>query len=143
MADAGDIINVCDKFHGAIADIIRLVREKRVDCPELERLEKIISLCKADSDEFLIERCKEKLWESRVQIKSKDDNYFMNENFDRYIKKGSQYADFQYDLMDIIRVGYPEFTEAEKARLWKISNTMLKSACAYMLLKGDFNEQTD
>lgn len=140
MAAAEDIIAICDKFHSSIAAIIRLVKDKQ-DCPELERLEKLISLCKAESDEFLIERCKEKLWDSRTQIKTKDDSYFMTENFDRYIKKGSQYADFQYQLMDLVREGYPRFTPPEKDKLWKFSNDMLKCACAYMLAKGDFDDK--
>lgn len=140
MAAAEDILGICEKFHRCIADMITLVRDKVTDCPELERLEKLISLCKMDGDEFLIGRCKDKLWDSRKQIKEKDDAYFMNENFDRYIKKGSQYADFQYELMDLIRDGYPTFTAAEKATLWKISNRMLKCASAYMLLKGEFDK---
>lgn len=142
MADAIDsTLKICSAFHLSIASIIRLVRTKKLDCPELDRLEKLITICKLEGPTFLIDRCKNKIWDSRKQIKTKDVQYFFNSNFDRYIVKGSNYAEFQYALMDIVKDGYPSFTEAEMNLVWKHSKTMLKCVAGYKLCLGEFKQE--
>jgi len=139
MADAGEILDTCRTFHRCIADTIKVVRQAGFDCPEMERLERIISLCK-DEPTFIITRCKDKIWESRQQIKDKNVDYFFNTNFDKYIKKGSSYEDFQRTLMDMIKESWDDLDEASREAIWKYTRKMVRCVAAYRLMIGDFQE---
>ena len=135
--DVDQKLRICRHFHGAIADIIRVVRMKAEDSLELDRLERLITLCKAEGPTFVIDHCKDKLWESRDQIKAKDTDYFFKTDFSKYIKKGSFYEDFQHTLMDLIKDGYEIYSDEEKALVWKYTRTMLRCVASYMLITGD------
>jgi hypothetical protein len=138
MADNTDqIIETCASFHSAIANIIKVVEQKDA-CPELERLKRLIGLCKAESPVFLIDRCKDKLWESREQIKTRDEKYFFESDFSKYIKKGSAYESFQFSLMNLIRENYKAYTEPEKKLIWKYVRQMLRCVAKYKHLIGEY-----
>jgi hypothetical protein len=141
--DVDQKIRICMHFHSAIADIIRLVKMQTPESLDLERLERLITLCKAEGQTYIIDHCKDKLWESRDQIKSKDTDYFFKTDFSKYIKKGSFYEEFQITLMDLIREGFDVYSDEEKNLVWKHTRTMLRCVASYMLIIGDHAEQKE
>ncbi len=133
------INDLCDQFSATIGKLLTLVETKSKD-PDIDRLKRLIKICKEEDPTFLIERCQNKLWESRDQIKTRNSDYFMKQlDVSKYIRAGSQSEAFQYRLIASVKKEYTNLTVAEENEIWTITYDMLKCAARYKFLTKNYS----
>jgi len=137
--DIGKAINdLCDEFHKTLGKLLNLVESKSDDA-DIDRLKRMIKICKEEDPTFLITRCQNKLWDSRDQIKTRDSSYFLNQlDYSKYIRAGSQSEAFQYRLITLVKREYASLTTSEENEIWEITYDMLKCAAKYKFLTKDY-----
>jgi len=140
--DAQDIeksINdICNTFNSVLGKLLNLV-ESKSDDPDIDRLKRLIKICKEEDPTFLITRCQNKLWDSREQIKTRDSDYFLKQlDVSKYIRAGSQAEAFQYRLISLIKKEYQKLNVSEENEVWEITYDMLKCAAKYKFLTRDY-----
>jgi len=133
------IIEVCDEFHNLIAKLLKLVESRRPGHADIDRIRRLVSLCKQTELTHIIDRCQNKMWASRQQILDKNNDYFLNKlDVGQYIRDETVHAPFQYQLISLIKEGFKELNDKEKEKVWDINLGMLKCVGKYKLLTRDY-----
>ena len=129
---------MCSSFKSLISKLLTLIEAKSKD-PDIDRLKRLIKICDSEEPTFLLERCQNKLWDSREQIKTRDSNYFLKQlDVTKYIRSGSKGEAFQYRLIALIKSEYANLTVSEENVIWEITYDMLKCAAKYKFLTKNY-----
>jgi hypothetical protein len=128
---------IARSFNKQILNIFRVVDSKVEGNPDIDRLKRLISMCRNVCPLFMIERCKDKIWIDRDHILKENEDYFLNRKFDEYIKK-DQNQRFIETLIEMVHDGYHLLSPSEKKCLWKYIKQMLQDCMEFKLTTGDF-----
>lgn len=91
---------------------------------------------KADNNS-LIERCHEKIWTYRDQIEKRELTFFLEHDYDRFIKKDKHQL-FMHTLMNTFKRQVHKVTPEEVEMLWEIMDLLLYLVAEYKIL-NDYN----
>lgn len=132
------ICSVCSTFKKLLSKILSLIETKSKD-PDVDRLKRLIKLCDSESPTFLLERCQNKMWDSREQIKTRNSDYFLKQlDVTKYIRAGSKAEALQYRLIELIKHEYMNLTVSEVNMVWEITYDMLKCVAKFKFLTKNY-----
>ena len=77
---------VLQTFSSDIAQLLKLVDNKLAGNLEVDRLKRIIRIARDEEPLLIINKCKDKIWDSREKILAEDEDFFVAKKFDEYIK---------------------------------------------------------
>jgi hypothetical protein len=131
------IFKLVVKFNSVISKIIKLIEATEPNNIEIDRLKRLARIAKNEEPLFIINRCKDKIWNSREHIIEKNEKFFMDDDqFNQYIKHDRK-EPFIRALMKIVQDGFTKLNENEKNHIWKIIKDLLKYVTEYKILIDD------
>jgi len=129
---------VCSEFKKLLTKLVSMIESKSKD-PDIDRLKRLIKLCDSEAPTFLLERCQNKLWDSREQIKTRNSDYFLKQlDVSKYIRAGSKAEALQYRLIALIKHEYNDLTVSEVNMVWEVTYDMLKCAAKFKFLTKNY-----
>lgn len=128
---------VLDEFHKCIFKILKCVDDKLSNNIEVDRLKRLVRIARDESPFEIIDRCKNKIWDSREHIINKNEEYFLKNSFDKYIKKDENQM-FIQSLVQLFRDNHDQLTAQEKNYIWGLNLKMLNCVTEYKILTGDY-----
>lgn len=127
---------IIQDFHSQIAKMLKVVDSKRPGNIEVDRLKRLIRIARDEEPLLIINKCKDKIWDSREQILAEDEEYFINKKYDEYIKKDGNQR-FIEGLVELFKQGRHLLSDKEKAYVWKVNKQLLADVVKYKMLIGD------
>jgi hypothetical protein len=82
---------------------------------------------------FIMHRCHDKMWIYRKEILEENEDFFMHNKFDQYIKNDDNRT-FMFSLIDLLKQKIPKLNMSEKKELWKLIQNMLESVIKYKMI---------
>lgn len=131
------IVKILDGFHAIVFKILRNLQTLHVNNPDIDWLRQILGTARDVDPLFIIERCKDKIWSYKDQIIARDDNFFINETFGKFIKEDKN-KEFINTLMHVIKLSYLQISEPEQKEIWNNVTALLKYIIEYRKLSGDY-----
>ncbi len=81
----------------------------------------------------------DKIWIYRNEILSKDERFFMDNKFTKFVKNDENKT-FMYTLINLIKQRFMERTFEEKEMIWGLINDLLISVIKYKKITGDYKQ---
>jgi hypothetical protein len=124
-------------FHSQIAKLLKIIDSKLPNNIEVDRLKRLVRIARDEEPLLIINKCKDKIWDSRKQIRERDKEYFLNKEYDEYIKKDKNQL-FIEGLIGLFKQSHELLNEKELGVIWKINNQLLDNVCEYKILINDY-----
>jgi hypothetical protein len=86
---------------------------------------------------LIINKCSNKIWAHREQIINEDESFFLNSQYNNFIKNDENKS-FISELVNLIKKRYIGISASEKKVLWNLIKAMLTSIVKYKKATGDF-----
>jgi hypothetical protein len=128
---------VIHDFHSQIAKILKVVDSKRPNDLEVDRLKRLIRIARDEEPLLIMNKCKDKIWDSRLQIRGKNMDYFLSRDYNEFVKKDGNQM-FIESLINLVKRSREELNEKEIAFIWKVNNKLLDDVCEYKILTEDY-----
>ena len=128
---------VLQTFSSDIAQLLKLVDNKLAGNLEVDRLKRIIRIARDEEPLLIINKCKDKIWDSREKILAEDEDFFVAKKFDEYIKKDDNQM-FIESLIALFKSGFGSLSAKEKKFMWSIVQRLLETVAEYKILIGDY-----
>jgi hypothetical protein len=132
-----EISLVVHDFHSQLSKVLKLIDSKIPNDIEIDRLKRLIRIARDEEPLMIINKCKDKLWNAREQIRTKDKTYFLKKEYNEYIKKDGNQM-FIEGIIGLIKQSHTMLSEKELEVVWKINNKLLDDVCKYKILIGDY-----
>lgn len=132
------ICEIIEVFHSNIAKLLKMANVKLKGNIEIDRLKRLIRIARDEAPFSIITKCKDKIWSSRDQIIKNDEKFFLNKQYDEYIKEDEN-KDFIHTLIKLFKSGFEQTNNKEKKIMWDVINKLLKNVTEYKLLTGDYD----
>lgn len=135
------LIKIIDKFNKAMNTIMRILDSKFPDGDvDMYLLKRRINLCNATSEEMIISRCWNKIYEMRTHIVNRNEEYLLSPDTEakaiaKYVKDDER-KDYMINMIKTLKSLWPLSTTAEKEVVWNNLAILLSASAEYMLLKG-------
>ena len=124
-------------FHSHISKILKIIDSKIPNHIEVDRLKRLIRIARDEEPLLIINKCKDKFWDSRTHIREKNKEYFLAKDYNGYIKKDGNQM-FIEALVSLVKQSHDMLNEKEMEIIWKINNQLLDYVCEYKILIGDY-----
>ena len=116
--------------------IVLFVKQKAPGCQYLND----ITMLLREADELvpfmLIDRSKKNMWEHRLKIVERNEDYFKNYDASKHWKPDHNYKVLK-GIEDFVRANLEKMNQKEKDQIWNIINEMLELIIKYMELLGE------
>jgi hypothetical protein len=123
-------------FHSQIAKVLKIIDSKLPNDIEVDRLKRLIRIARDEEPLMIINKCKDKIWDSREQIREKNKDYFLQKEYGEYIRKDKNQM-FIEGLIGLFKQSHKMLNKKEMEIIWKINNKLLDDICEYKILIGD------
>jgi len=130
------ISKIIQDFHSQIAKTLKVVDSKLPNNIEVDRLKRLVRIARDEEPLMIINRCKDKIWDSREQILAENEDYFLSKEYDEYIKKDENQM-FIEGLIGLFKQSHHLLSDKERAYVWKINKQLLNDVIQYKMLVGD------
>lgn len=134
-----EISEAVQGFHSGISKIFKIIDAKTPGNLEIDRLKRLVRIARDEDPLNIINKCKDKLWDSRERILERDQKFFMNNTFGQYIKKDENQM-FIESMINLIQTNVDNLSAKEKDYIWKIIQGLLDQVTVYKILIGDYEE---
>jgi hypothetical protein len=131
------ISEIIHDFHSQIAKVLKVIDSKLPGDIEVDRLKRLIRIARDEEPLLIINKCKNKIWDSREQIVGKNEDYFLTKEYDEYIKKDGNQM-FIEGLIGLFKQSHHLLSEKERDHVWKLNNQLLEDVIEYKLITDDF-----
>jgi hypothetical protein len=131
------IDEIVTEFHSTIFKTLKICQKIEPNNLDLEWLRKQVSLARDMDPLLIINACSDKVWEHREYIITENEDFFLNNEYDEYIKDAENKS-FMYELVNLIKKKYRAISDAERRALWTLVKAMLASVAKYKKAIGDF-----
>ena len=141
--DSKKFDTMCGNFNRTINQLLRIVVLKMPrDNADMWILSNRVKLCISVSQDELISRCWDKIYENKQCIIDKDEMYLLNNDIEekmvaKYIKKDES-EDIMKTMIKNIKKLWPLSSPEEKNAVWEKLQFLLNVTAEYMLYKGFF-----
>jgi hypothetical protein len=135
--DVNEINVIITEFHSVIFKVFKICQKIEPNNIELEWLRKQISLARDIDPLLIINKCSNKIWAHREQIINEDESFFLNSQYNNFIKNDENKS-FISELVNLIKKRYIGISASEKKVLWNLIKAMLTSIVKYKKATGDF-----
>jgi hypothetical protein len=137
---SNEIWEVLNNFHREIFHILKLLEQSEPNNVHVAELHRILYFVREMDPTFIIERCKDKLWEYHEQITNEDMDFFRYNKFSKYIKNDKNKT-FMYTLIELMKQKVLSISEAERKMLWNKTQLLTGYATKYKYLMGEFKTE--
>jgi uncharacterized FlgJ-related protein len=86
---------------------------------------------------MIINKCKDKIWDSREQILAEDEDFFISKRYDEYIKKDENQM-FIEGLINLFKRSRSLLSEKESKFMWATVKHLLATVTEYKMLIEDY-----
>lgn len=122
---------ICSVFNDNIMNLIKFIRGKEPDSPDVNMLNTVVRECINESETLVLDRCMDKIWDARQHIRDKNADYFLERDYSALIKK-DQRENFIVTLVSIIKTGWKtSLYDEEREYVWVRAKLMLKCVACY------------
>lgn len=128
---------VVQAFSTDLSHMLKLIDNKLAGNLEVDRLKRLIRIARDEEPLMIINRCKDKIWDSREKILAEDEEFFLSRKYDEYIKKDGNQM-FIEGLINLFKNGRKMLSEKESKFMWTIIKRLLATITEYKLLIGDY-----
>lgn len=128
---------ILNEFHKDIFKLVKIAKRLEPNMVELDSLNNKLSIARDLDPLLIINRAKDKFWHYHQQILDKDENFFLTNKFDSYIKNDEN-RPFMYTTMNLIKTHYKNMSDSEKNHIWNIIQNILKYIINYKKAISDF-----
>lgn len=136
-----NIDNLINRYNRLIAKVINVCDRVVPGNVDVERVRNLISLAKQTDPFYLLEKSKDKFWDVRDQIKTKNLAFFRNKNEPTLQKhilyENKENQEYIYQLMELIDDNLEKLSKKEMEYVWAIFQQMLECNIEYMIYTGD------
>lgn len=132
-------IDTIDEFHRTVFKILKICRKVEPNNIEIEWLQSKLSLARDVDPLLIMNRSMDKIWIYRKEILERNEEFFLKNKFDKFIKNDENKT-FMYTLVNLIKKKYRERSEEEKNLLWELINQLLVSVVQYKKISGDYKQ---
>lgn len=134
------LIEVCHEFNRLIKQILHLITKKMPKDTNIACMKKKLTLLMNISEEDMILRCHEKLYEVKDKILANDEKFFMDGDTEKkvlykYVKQDDNES-YIKTMIKTLKLLYRQSSQEEKNIIWEKTNRMLALSLEYMILKG-------
>lgn len=133
---SSDLNSITIEFNSAVFKILKLCKQFEPDNIDIEWLHKRLSFARDHDTLLIIERSKDKIWFYRNEILARNLDFFMENNFNGFIKNDDN-KPFMYTLLNTIKKRIPDLSECEKSRIWDLVNQLLIYVTMYKMRCGE------
>lgn len=134
-----ELDRVCKEFHSCISKILNVVDSKLPGNLDIDRLKRLIRLARDEDPLLVISKCKDKIWDAREHILTENEEFFLNKEYDQYIKKDANQA-FIETLVTLVKEGHQSLSDEEKKYVWEVNKDLLTAVTEFKLLTDDYEE---
>ena len=131
-----DTEKILDNFHSNIFEIMRICKKIDPNNVDVIWLTQQISLARNVDPTLIINKAKDKLWNYRTEILKENTDFFLKNNFRKYIKNDDN-EKFMFTLLCSIKKGYKKLTPREKKYIWGLVKNMLECCLKYKMIIND------
>lgn len=97
-----------------------------------------VALARRIDGEEIIKRMKDKFWEYRDPICNREDDFFRNNQFSKFIKEDNN-KKMMYSMINMFKNKYEGLTSVEKNQIWDLIQILLACCIKYKELIGDYD----
>ena len=128
---------IVQSFSTDISQLLKIVDAKLPSNLEVDRLKRLIRIARDEEPLLMINRCKDKIWDSREKILAEDDEFFISKKYAEYIKKDENQM-FIEGLIHLFKNGRTLLSEKESKFMWSTIKHLLATVTEYKILIGDY-----
>lgn len=129
-------LEISDEFNKYLFRLIKLIESKFTsynDSILIDRYKRRISVAKSTNPLFLIEKCKNKLWELKDHILVKNDDFFIKTQYDEMVANLVEKDEITH-IIHLFKQKYSSLLDDEKNVIWSCLQPMLRCSIQYKLL---------
>ena len=128
---------IVQSFSSDISQLLKIVDAKLPGNLEVDRLKRIIRIARDEEPLMIINKCKDKIWDSREQILAEDEDFFISKRYDEYIKKDENQMFFE-GLINLFKSSRSLLSEKESRFMWSTVKHLLATVTEYKMLIEDY-----
>ena len=124
-------------FHTDLSQLLKVVDIKLAGNLEVDRLKRLIRIARDEEPLMIINKCKDKIWDSRKQILDENEEFFISKKYEEYIKKDGNQM-FIEGLINLFKNSRHMLSEKERKFMWVVIKRMLSAVTEYKIIIGDY-----
>jgi hypothetical protein len=128
---------IVQSFSSDISQLLKIVDAKLAGNLEVDRLKRVIRIARDEEPLMIINKCKDKIWDSREQILAEDEDFFISKRYDEYIKKDENQM-FIEGLINLFKRSRSLLSEKESKFMWATVKHLLATVTEYKMLIEDY-----
>ena len=128
---------IVQSFSSDISQLLKIVDAKLAGNLEVDRLKRVIRIARDEEPLMIINKCKDKIWDSREQILAEDEDFFISKRYDEYIKKDENQM-FIEGLINLFKSSRSLLSEKESKFMWSTVKHLLATVTEYKMLIEDY-----
>jgi hypothetical protein len=128
---------IVQSFSSDISQLLKIVDAKLAGNLEVDRLKRVIRIARDEEPLLIINKCKDKIWDSREQILAEDEDFFISKRYDEYIKKDENQM-FIEGLINLFKSSRSLLSEKESKFMWATVKHLLATVTEYKMLIEDY-----
>ena len=128
---------ILQSFSSDIAQLLKIVDAKLPGNLEVDRLKRLIRIARDEEPLMIINKCKDKIWDSREKILAEDEEFFISKKYDEYIKKDENQM-FIEGLINLFKSSRSLLSKKENKFMWGTVKHLLATVTEYKILIGDY-----
>lgn len=121
---------IIDVFNDNITQLLKFLRSKQEDSPDVNALEDIVSEAVMAEPEIIIQKCKNNIWGAREHIKNENSKYFLDRDYSNLIKEDGN-KNLIVGIVSLIKNGWNTLYRKERKFVWIRAKIMLKAVIIY------------
>lgn len=125
-----ELSDLLDEFHATLFKILKLCRTYEPNNIDLEWCLNKLSLARDVDPLIIINKAADKLWYYRNHIIDENLDFFMNTDFDGFIKNDENKT-FMYTLVHLVKRHINKMSGAELSFIWKLCKKLLECCIKY------------
>lgn len=125
------------KFYRVLSHIFKIAEKIDGKNIHLIWIKNQVSLARRFDEEEIIFRMKDKFWEYREPICNREDDFFKNNQFSKFIKEDEN-KKMMYSMINMFKSKYNTLTEDERNHIWDLTQIILACCIKYKELIGDY-----
>lgn len=134
-----DVEVLLKKFYRVVSHIFKIAEKIDGKNEHLIWVKSQVSIARVIDKEEVIFRIKDKLWEYRDAITKRDDDFFRNNQFSKFIKEDNN-KKMMYSMINMFKNKFDSLNSSEKEQIWDQIQILLACCIKYKQLTNDYDE---
>jgi hypothetical protein len=115
---------ICKVFNQNILQLLKFLISKMPDEPQVQALKSVMEFALEEDQQLMLNKCKEKIWAAKDQIRAKNSEYFLERDYSNLIKEDHNKS-MIVTIVNLVKTGWTTLYDSEREVLWKNNQLML------------------